>query len=279
MQLKPLYFTAALLASVTFQSVPANAQTAQPSAKVSDWEKRGVWGTVSGESGNEITADLPGYAKSTIIVTPQTKFRRYAPDSVTLAQATPSALAEIATGDQIRARGTKSADGLTVTAEEVVFGTFQTKAGTITAVDPQTREITVQEVGTNKPLVVKVPAQSQLKLLPNMHGPENGEAPSHDGPPHHVPTTQGGAVDMGKILDMMPAGTMGDLKVGGAVLVSGTKGTAADKMTAISLLANAGMIVQLMQQQADGNAAGMEQFLAGHGWNPAQGLSLPAILP
>ena len=48
------------------------------------------------------------------------------------AEAKRSGLAEIGVGDQVRARGVKSEDGLKVTAEDVVFGTFVTKAGTIT---------------------------------------------------------------------------------------------------------------------------------------------------
>ena len=152
-----------------------------------------------------------------------------------------------------------------MTAEEVVFGTFWTKAGTITAIDPQTREITIQEVGTKKPLVVKVATESKLKMLPSMHMAE-GSGPSHGGPPEHVPTTPSGAVDIAKILSNMPVCQMDDLKIGGAVLVSSTKGATEGRVTAIMLLANAEMFVELMQQQAEGNGAGMEQFLKAS-WN------------
>ena len=102
------------------------------------------------------------------IITPKTRFRRYAPDSVTFTQATSSSIGEVATGDQIRARGQTTGDGLKMTADEVVFGTFWTKGGQITEIDPHTGEITIQEVGTKKPLVVKLTAESKLKMLPNM---------------------------------------------------------------------------------------------------------------
>ena len=69
------------------------------------------------------------------------------------AEARSSKLAEIGVGDQVRARGVKSEDGLKVTAEDVVFGTFVTKAGTITAVNAETSEITVKDLANNKPLI------------------------------------------------------------------------------------------------------------------------------
>ena len=103
-----------------------------------------------------------------VTVTETTTFKRYAPDSVKFAEARNSKLAEIGVGDQVRARGVKSEDGLKVTAEDVVFGTFVTKAGTITAVNAETREITVKDLANNKPLVIRVTADSQIKKMPDM---------------------------------------------------------------------------------------------------------------
>ena len=70
-----------------------------------------------------------------VVITDQTKYRRYAPDSVRFADATPSKAEEIQIGDQLRARGQKSAAGLRITAEDVVFGTFLTKAGSVVSMD------------------------------------------------------------------------------------------------------------------------------------------------
>jgi hypothetical protein len=78
---------------------------ARNDAERSDWEQRGLSGIVAAKAGNEIIARLPGDVKSTITITPKTKFSRYAPDSVTVTQATKSSIAEISAGDQIRARG------------------------------------------------------------------------------------------------------------------------------------------------------------------------------
>ena len=103
-----------------------------------DWTRRGVTGVVAAKSGNDVTLKirtLGGESQAVVTVTDTTTYKRYAPDSVKFAEAKNSKLAEIGVGDQVRARGVKSEDGLKVTAEDVVFGTFVTKAGTITAVN------------------------------------------------------------------------------------------------------------------------------------------------
>src|ERR1017187_6131564 len=133
-----------------------------------DWQKRGVAGIVSAKSGSQITVTnktLTGEVQTKISVSETTTIKRYAPDSVKFADAQPSKLAEISVGDQVRARGEKSADGLTMTAQDVVFGTFLIEAGAIAAIDPETRQMKVKELGTNKLLTVKLTADSQLKQM------------------------------------------------------------------------------------------------------------------
>src|SRR5262249_17811957 len=96
-----------------------------------DWTKRGVAGLVTAVKGNEISLEqktLGPAAKFTVKAGDMTVFKRYAPDSVKFADAQTSKLSEVSVGDQLRARGEKSADGLTVDASEVIFGTFLSKA-------------------------------------------------------------------------------------------------------------------------------------------------------
>ena len=117
-----------------------------------DWAKRGTAGVVASKKGNEITLrirTLAGQTTATVIVGSDTKYHRYAPDSVKFADAKSSKLDEVSPGDQLRARGQKAEDGSKVTAEEVVFGTFVTKAGTITAVNAETKEITKSILGAH----------------------------------------------------------------------------------------------------------------------------------
>ena len=64
-----------------------------------------------------------------------TVIRRYAPDSVKFDDAKPGTLDQIKPGDQLRARGTKNADGNELAAEEIVSGTFRNVAGVVVATD------------------------------------------------------------------------------------------------------------------------------------------------
>src|SRR5713226_9080778 len=135
-----------------------------------DWVKRGVAGVVTAKNGSEITLRIramPGGAAGApgtmVTISDKTIYRRYAPDSVKFVDAKKSSLSEVNVGDQLRARGEKAADASKVVAEEIVFGTFLTKAGPITAVNVETKEITIRDLVTNKPLIVKLGGDSQLK--------------------------------------------------------------------------------------------------------------------
>jgi Domain of unknown function (DUF5666) len=94
--------------------------------------------------------------------------RRYAAASVKFSDATAGTLDQIKPGDQLRARGTKSADGSELAADEIVSGSFRNIAGTVVSVDSAAKEVTVTDLITKKPVVVKVTADSQLKKLPPM---------------------------------------------------------------------------------------------------------------
>jgi hypothetical protein len=138
------------------------------------WLERGVSGVVTEKKGDEITllVKSPSADKTVVVaITGQTTFRRCAPDSVRFVDAKPSKPEEVQIGDQLRARGQKSADGSRVTAENVVFGTFQTKAGAVTLFDTAAQEIRITEMGTGKPLVVKLTGDTQIKALPDFGGP------------------------------------------------------------------------------------------------------------
>src|SRR6266849_5388705 len=155
---------------------------------------------------------MQGEIRATVTVTDKTKYKRYAPDSVKFVDAKVSKLDEISIGDQLRTRGQKSEDGLKVTAEDVVFGTFVTKAGTVTTVNPETKEIHVSEIGTNKPLLIKLTADSQLKKMPSFGGAAGGPGGAAPGaaqavkPAGAAPPPAGGAP-----VGMRPGGAPPDL--------------------------------------------------------------------
>ncbi|HXJ41211.1 MAG TPA: hypothetical protein VNH18_18155, partial [Bryobacteraceae bacterium] len=132
--------------------IPANDIAKRDAADRADWQRRGVAGIVTGVNGNEVAIEvrsLGGATKYTVNAGPKTTFKRYAPNSVKFSDARPSVVSEIRTGDQLRARGSKSDDGLKLDAEEVVFGTFISRAGTITAVNPESQQVTIKDLANN----------------------------------------------------------------------------------------------------------------------------------
>jgi hypothetical protein len=252
-----------------------------------DWSKRGVSGIVSAKTANAITLRIPSFPApltATVTVDPKTVVRRYAPDSVRFADAKPSGVAEVGVGDQLRARGRKSVDGQNVAADEIVFGTFVTKAGSVTFVNLETKEITLNDLATRKPLVVKVTADSQLKMMPSFQGTMPGPGMMGGGA---VPRPSGGPPDLSQMLERMPAARLEDLTSGMIVAVSSTKGAVPGEITAITLLANAGMLIQMAGMTSNGRARpdtmGSPGMLGMAMGDPTGGmgggLNLPGMIP
>ena len=136
-----------------------------------DWQKNGVGGLVtvvdSAAGTVQIDTSTPGANKHvTVTTTKSTVLRRYASGSVNFDEATAAPFDQIKVGDQLRARGSRRADGGSLAADEIVSGSFRNIAGTVTSVDAHAQSITVNDLATKKPVVVKVGAISQLKKLP-----------------------------------------------------------------------------------------------------------------
>src|SRR6266403_832418 len=136
-----------------------------------EWQRHGFGGLVTSidAAGNTINVSLPspGEKKTVAIhLSKDTILRRYAPESVKFDDAKPAPLDQIKPGDQLRARGTRSADGAEFTADEIVSGTFRNIAGTISALDASAGTITVQDLVSKKLVTVRIAAESQLRKLP-----------------------------------------------------------------------------------------------------------------
>jgi len=271
-----------------------------------DWTRRGVTGVVAAKSGNDVTLKirtLAGESQAVVTVTDTTTFKRYAPDSVKFAEARSSKLSEIGVGDQVRARGVKSEDGLKVTAEDVVFGTFVTKAGTITAVNAETRELTVKDLANNKPLVIRVTTDSQIRKMPDMGAMMGGMMGRGGMPPGGAPpagAARGGmpaggpgpgmggggrGMDINAMLERMPLSKLEDLKAGETIVVSSTKGAKSNEVTAIMMLANADNILRMIAAQSGGGrgagmpGAGGMGMMGGGGMDALGGMGLGGIMP
>ena len=246
-----------------------------------EWQRHGVGGLVNKiDAANDtitIATNASGAAKDvTVRVSKTTVLRRYASDSVKFDDAKVAPLDQIKEGDQLRARGPRSADGAELTADEVVSGTFRNIAGTINGIDTGASTITVTDLVVKKPVIVKISKDTQLrKLAPQMaqmiaarlkggaadgaaagggssaagasprpadgspgNGQRNASGDGQSPPAAAAGRPSGGrGGDLQQVLSRMPAATLADLQKGDAVMIVATEGTQAGGVTAITLLA------------------------------------------
>jgi len=240
-----------------------------------EWQKHGFGGLVTSvdSAGSTISVALPtpGEKRSVAIhLSKDTILRRYASDSVKFDDAKPAPLDQIKPGDQLRARGTRNADGAEFTADEIVSGTFRNIAGTISALDASAGAITVQDLVSKKPIIVRITPESQLRKLPppmaqriaarlkgtsteaqSLAPSPNGAGSAANAESTTKPTgpPAGGSVsggsgrpgggssaDLQQMITRMPAATLADLQKGDAVMVVATEGGANGVSTVITLL-------------------------------------------
>jgi len=223
-----------------------------------DWQKRGAGGIVSAidSAAGSFTVSVTPTLSVVVKTTKDTTFLRYAGNSVKFSDAQKGTIDQIKTGDQLRARGARSADGKELTAEEIISGTFRNIAGTISSIDAANNTITVKDVLAKKSVVIKFNSDSQLrKLSPQMAqrlafflkggaqaaqggAPAGGQTPASAAPA--AGNAQGprpaGAPDFQQMLSRIPAVTLADLQKEDAVMVVATQGTASGEVTAITLL-------------------------------------------
>ena len=205
-----------------------------------DWRKRGVAGTVSSLNAttNEITLDTrtPEGPKPVVVAAgAQTQFRRYAPDSVRFGDAKPSSFAELKVGDQLRALGTKSADGTRFTPEEIVAGSFQTIGGAITEINVEKQEIKINDLQSKQAVTVVVTKESSMRKLT----------------PELLEALKKASGDLQEMFDRLPTFTLQELKVGDSILISSTRGADPTRITAIAIVSE----VAPLLQNAQGNRA------------------------
>jgi hypothetical protein len=224
-------------------------------AEKAEWHRRGTLGIVTAvdTAKGEITL-RSGRAAAAAPIVVETEgrtvaFRRYAPDSVTFADAAPSAIEQVKVGDQLRALGDRNPDGDRLAAEQIVFGTFRTVTGTVIAVDGPRSEVTLREEDSGKRLVAAVGPDARLRHLPpemavrlsrgaggGFRGGARGEAQG-EGTPATRPRAMGGAGSGPEdLLERLPETTLGDLKKGDLILVASTEGSDPARLHAIALV-------------------------------------------
>ena len=240
-----------------------------------DWQKRGVGGLVTAvdPASGAITisaASMAGNRNIVVLTSKSTTARRYAPDSVKFDDAKPAQLGDVRVGDQMRARGTRNADGSELAAEDIVFGSFRNIAGTVTSIDAAANSVTVHDVIAKAPVTVKLTKDSQIKKLPAemaqriaMRLKGGAGEGSGQSAPGQAPTNpgsaspsggqnwggqgggqwqrggsgqSGGPPDLQRFLGRLPAIALSDLQKGDAVMIVAAQGSDAAAVTAITVL-------------------------------------------
>ena len=250
-----------------------------------DWQKHGTGGLVKAvdpAAGTVTISSGAGGTRTLVIhVSPTTIIRRYAPGSVRFDQAIKSSLDQIKPGDQLRARGSRSDDGATLEAEEIVSGSFRNLAGPIQAVNAAASTITVNDTVTKKPVVISVTSDSEVKKLdpavaqriatrlnagggrpdgasPAASSPGSGPSgPPAGGPPSGPPSggsgpdrpaggapSRGSGPDFQQVLARAPSITLKDLQKGNMIIVVATEGQSPGTATAITVVAGVEPMLQ-----------------------------------
>jgi len=137
-----------------------------------DWQRNGTGGlvkSVDAASGVIVLTSGSGATAKTITVntTKATVLKRYAPASVSYDAAQPAPIDAIHAGDQVRARGTRNADGTSIEAAEVVSGTFRNISGTLSSVDAASSTLVLKDLATRKQVTIHITADAQMRKLPD----------------------------------------------------------------------------------------------------------------
>jgi hypothetical protein len=232
--------------------------------EMEDWQKRGTVGNVTAVDPAAKTFTVKAGPR-TVTVQPsdKTEFLRYALDSAKISDAKPAEFAQIKVGDEAHVLGNKSADGTSVAAEKVVFGSFKQIAATIESVDAQAGELKVKDLAVKKgpPVMLKITPDTTIKKLPPQmaamlamrYGPGaqgrgegmrrggdfggQGGQGGPGGPGGFAGRGAGRGFDIQRMLENIPATPLADLKPGDAIMVSTTEGNDSTHLTAIMLLA------------------------------------------
>src|SRR5215213_8653558 len=255
-----------------------------------EWRRRGILGVITAlkPEAKEITISnrtMAGTQSVVIGLNDKTEMKRYAPDSIKFGDAKPSEFGELKVGDQLRALGERGpADPLHFNAEKVVTGSFRTVGGVVTAVDPATGEIKINDLEKKHPFTIVIKHDAVLRRFPSEMGglgrgpggPGGGAPPAGGGQQAQgaAPARpQGGAPGAGgpggrpgfninDMLERLPTISIADVKVGDTIIVSSTQGVDPTRLTAISLVAGADTLLAMLAPRPQ----------AGQAPNPAAGL-------
>jgi len=242
--------------------------------EMQEWQRRGTGGivrSVDPASGSVAVASTPTQVV-TVQTSPNTQFLRYAPDSVKFSDAKKSTIADIKPGDQLRARGSRGAEGQQFAADAVISGSFRNIAGTVNSVDPSSGSLNVTDLITKRSATVKVTPDTQMRKIPPemaqriamfLKRPQGAAAGGGQASAPAAATAepgaraggfggqgQGGPPDFQQIIRRMPAATINDMQKGDAVMIVTTEGAPGQEVTALPLLSGVEPILTAAPTQA-----------------------------
>jgi len=251
--------------------------------EVQEWQRRGAGGIVHSVDPGSGTITISTAPNQTLAIqtSANTLFLRYAPDSVKFSDAKKSSINDIKPGDQLRARGNRSADGQQLTADAVISGSFRNIAGTVNSVDASSNTLNVNDLITKKSVVVKITPDTQLRKIPpemaqriafflrrsSGQGGAGGEPQGSAGPGANPQAAGarpggfgaggtgggGGRPDFQQIIRRMPSATIADLQKGDAVMIVTTSGAPSEPVTALTLLSGVEPILTAAPTQTSAN--------------------------
>lgn len=277
-----------------------------------EWRRRGILGVITAlkPDGNEITISQRTLAGTQAVIIPisdKTEMRRYAPDSIRFSDAKPSTFAELKVGDQLRALGDRSPDGLRFTPQKVVTGSFRTVAGVVKEINSTTGEIHISDLEKKQPFTIVIKGDSVLRKFPAEMGalgggfnrgggggapggtpsgqsaqtapppgggrPQGG-APGAGGPGAGGGGPRGGGFNINDMLERLPTISLADVKVGDTIIVSSTQGADPSRLTAISLISGADTLLAMLAPRPQPGQA-TPNPAAGLGSGISFGIGLP----
>lgn len=239
-----------------------------------------------------------GFEEVTINASGDVRFLRFAPDSIRPGDARQSSFAEVRVGDQLRATGARASDPTRFTAEEIISGTFARVNGQVTTVDAAKGEVTVKSEETGETFTVAVGKNSVLKRISaeaaeafaqrregrreerraaggSAEGAQGGErrreragrgegrGGERRGQGRDGERPRGGGGNIQQMLEALPAVTVGELKKGDAVLVTGSTGADASRLTALMLVTGDSDFLRRLQRRVGDDLRNMSPGLPG----------------
>ena len=247
--------TSATFAAVRVIVMKSSDIAQKQAADQADWRTRGTGGIVASVDPASGSISVTAGAKTIAIKTSsKTVFKRFAGDSVKYQDAKPGTIAQIQVKDQLQARGTKSADGSSIDAEEVISGSFENLSGQLLSVDETAGTISLKDLASKKTVTVNVTANSDVRKMPAQAAAMfaartnggaaagggrrgGGGAAAAGGAGDAAGARRSAGADLSQMIARFPNITLADVHKGDAVMIVASESTpGASTVTAVTVL-------------------------------------------